>query len=84
MTIDDYNKARDLVKKIDSLKKEIRDLREIMDNNGTLSWRMEVRANTSCIPRNINHGGLLPEFLQAVLSVHLLKLQELEKELDKL
>ena len=84
MTIDDYNKATDLVIKIDSLKGEINNLREIINNNGLLSWKMEVRANSSCIPRNINHGGLLPEFLQAILSVHLLKLQELEKELDKL
>ena len=83
MTIDDYKKARDLVKKIENLKGEISDLRAIMDND-TSSWMMEVRANSSFSLRNINHCGLLPEFLQAVLSKHLAKLHELEDELDKL
>ena len=83
MTIEDYKKARDLVIKIDALEGEISDLRAVMDND-TSSWMMEVRASTSFSPRKINHFGLLPEFLQAVLSKHLAKLHELKKELDKL
>jgi hypothetical protein len=83
MTIDDYRKARDLVIEIDALEGEIRDLKNIMQND-TSFWRMEVRENSAFSPRNINHCGLLPEFLQAVLSKRLAKLHELEKELDKL
>jgi hypothetical protein len=83
MTIDDYNKARDLVIKIDALEGEIRDLREIMDKD-TSSWIMEVRPSATYSLRQIRHLGLLPEFLQAVLSKHLAKLHELKKELDKL
>ena len=83
MTIEDYKKARDLVIKIDALEGEISDLREIMDND-TSSWMMEVRPSTASSLRKINHLGLLPEFLQAVLSKHLEKLHELKKELNKL
>ena len=83
MPIDDYNKARDLVIKIDALEGEIRDLREIMDKD-TSSWMMEVRPSATYSLREINHLGLLQEFLQAVLSKYLAKLHELKKELDKL
>ena len=83
MTIDDYKKARDLVIEIDTIKGEIGDLKEIIAND-TSSWMMEVRANSSCSLREINHCGLLPEFLQTVLSKHLAKLHELKKELEKL
>lgn len=83
MTIDDYNKARDLVIKIDTLESEIRDLREIIDKD-TSSWMMEVRPFATFSPRKINHHGLLPEFLQAVLSKQRAKLHELKKELEKL
>lgn len=83
MTLDDYTKARDLVINIEKLKDEIRDLRAIMDNN-TSVWLMEVRESSAFSTRKINHCGLLPEFLQAVLSKQLAKLHELENELDKL
>ena len=83
MTADDYNKARDLVIKIDALEGEISDLRWIINEN-TSSWMMEVRPSESFCLRKINHHGLLPEFLQAALSKQHAKLHELEKELDKL
>lgn len=83
MTIDDYNKATDLVIKIDSLKGEISNLRAIMDND-TSSWMMEVRPNSSFSLRNINHCGLLPEFLKDVYLKLNAKLHELEDELYKL
>lgn len=83
MTIDDYKKAGDLVEKIDALKDEISYLRAIM-NNDTSSWMMEVRPNSSFSLRNINHCGLLPEFLKDVYLKLNAKLHELEDELDKL
>lgn len=83
MTIDDYKKAGDLVKEIDALKDEISDLRAIMDND-TSSWMMEVRPNSSFSLSNINHCGLLPEFLKDVCLKLNAKLHELEDELDKL
>ena len=83
MTIDDYKKAGDLVKEIDALKDEISYLRAIM-NNDTSSWMMEVRPNSSFSLRNINHHGLLPEFLKDVYLKQNAKLHELEDELAKL
>ena len=83
MTIDDYKKARVLIMEIDALKDEISDLKNIMQNDTSL-WVMEVRKSSSCSLNKINHCGLLPEFLQAVLSKQLAKLHELEEKLDKL
>ena len=83
MTIDDYNKAKDLVIKIDSLKGEISDLRAIMDND-TSSWMMEIRPSATFSFRLINHHGLLPEFLKDVYLKQNAKLHELEDELAKL
>ena len=83
MTIDDYNKARDLVIEMEKIQDEIYDLKDIIRND-TSRWLMEVRPNASSSLKKVNHYGLLPEFLQAILSKHLAKLHELEKELDKL
>jgi hypothetical protein len=83
MTIDDYNKARDLVAQLEGIQNEIYDLEDIISND-TSSWSMEVRPNTAHPLKKVNHYGLLPEFLQAVLSKHLEKLHKLQSELDKL
>ena len=83
MTIDDYNKARDLVIKIEKIQGEIYDLKDIIRND-TSRWLMEVRPNTAHPDKRINHYGLLPEFLQAVLSKQREELHKLQSELDKL
>lgn len=83
MTIDEYNKARDLMIKIEKIQGEIYDLKDIIRND-TSRWLIEVRPNTAHPDKRINHYGLLPEFLQAVLSKQQAKLHELENELDKL
>ena len=83
MTIDDYNKARDLVIKIEKIQGEIYDLKDIISNN-TSRWLMEVRPSTLHSLKEVNHYGLLPEFLQAVLSKQREELHKLQSELDKL
>lgn len=83
MTMTDYEKARDLVIKIKELEGKIFDLRILMKND-TSTWRMEIRSSTASSLNNINHYGMLPEFLQAVLSKHLEELHKLQSELDKL
>ena len=83
MTIDDYKKARDLMIEIEAIQGEIYDLKDIIRND-TSHWLMEVRPNTANSLKKVNHYGLLPEFLQVVLSKQLAKLHELENELDKL
>ena len=83
MTIDDFNKARGLIVQIEEIQNEIYDLKDIIRND-TSCWLMEVRPNTAHSLKKVNHYGLLPEFLQAVLSKHLEKLHKLESELEKL
>ena len=83
MTMSDYEKARVLVIKIQQLEGKISDLRILMKDD-TSTWRMEIRASTANNLNNINHYGMLPEFLQAVLSKHLEELHKLQSELDEL
>lgn len=83
MTIDDYNKARDLIAQIERTQNEIYDLKDIIRND-TSYWLMDVRPNTSHSYKRVNHCGLLPEFLQAALAKNLEKLHKLESELEKL
>lgn len=86
MTMDDYNKASDLVIKIKEIQDKIYDLKEIIRNNTDWldDWLIEVRPNTAHSPKKVDHYGLLPEFLQAVLSKHLEELHKLQSELDEL
>lgn len=83
MTIDDFNKARGLIVQIEEIQNEIHVLEDIIRNN-PYDWLMEVRKNASHQNKRINHYGLLPEFLQAVLNKHLEELHKLESELEKL
>ena len=83
MTLETYEKAKDLIVEIKSLDNNIYELKDIIRNN-TSSWRMEVRPSTSSPLKCINHYGLLPEFLNTILSKHLEHRDKLLKELDKL
>lgn len=83
MTLESFNKARDIVIKISALDAAIADLKDIMRND-TSEWIMEVRANKSHSLRSINHYGILPDVLNSILSVHLDKRQALMDELAKL
>lgn len=84
MIMNDYGKARKLIKKIEELEDKISDLSSILMKNDTSTWRMEIRSSTTSGFYNINHYGMLPEFLQAVLNKHLEELYELQSEFDKL
>ena len=83
MTREDYERAKDIVIAIDALKLEIFDIKDIIRNDLT-TWRMEVRASTSCPLRSVDHCGMLPEFMEAILSKKLAKMEELKKELERL
>ena len=83
MTLESFNKARDIVIKIRLLDAAIADLKDIMRND-TSEWIIEVRPNASHPPKKVDHDGLLTEFLQAVLSKYIEKLHKLQSELDEL
>lgn len=83
MTLETYEKAKDLIVEIKSLDNNIDELKDIIRNNTSL-WRMEIRQSTSSPLKCINHYGLLPEFLNTILDKHLEHRDKLLKELDKL
>ena len=83
MTREDYEKAKDIIIAIDSLKLEITDIKNIISNDLT-NWRMELRPSPSYTLAQVDHCGMLSEFLEAILSKKFAKLHELEKELERL
>lgn len=83
MTLDSFEKARDIVIKIQSLDNAISELKNIMRND-TSKWILQVRAGESFSARSIEHYGMLPEMLQAILSKHISERKQLVEELEKL
>lgn len=84
MTLESYEKAGEIVRKINSIDNEIRELRSILDSSDLSKWRMEVRPSISFSLRSIDHCGMLPEFIQTILEKKLAKYNELKEELEKL
>ena len=83
MTLESYDKARDIVAKIRNLDDAIEELRDITSNN-TSTWILEVRPSKTYSTREIYHYGMLPEMLEAILSRYLAERNALMKELEKL
>ena len=83
MPLDSYEKARDIVVKIQSLDNAISELKNIMSHD-TSKWIFQVREGMSFSARSINHYGMLPEMLQAILSKHISERNQLVEELEKL
>lgn len=77
MTIEDYNTATDIIVKIQKLDNCIYDIKNIIQRSDTSEWLMEIRPNRLHSLNEINHKGLLPEFLNMALS----KLHEERKDL---
>ena len=83
MTLESYEKARDIVIEIHSLDVAIAELKDIMRNN-TSKWIMEVRASKTCPLQTINHYGVLPDVLDTIYTKHLEKRALLVDKLAKL
>lgn len=83
MTLESYEKARDIVIEIHSLDAAISELKDIMRND-TSKWIMEVRASKTCSLQTINHYGILPDVLDTIYSKHLEKRALLVDKLAKL
>ena len=83
MTLESYNKAKDIVTKIHHIDTVIDELKNIMKND-TSKWLLEVRANRSWPLYSIDHYGTLPEVLKVILSKHIAERNALVDELSKL
>lgn len=84
MTLESYEKAKEIVRKINSVDSEIKELRSLLDGNDLSKWSMEVRPSPSFSSRSIDHCGMLPEFMQTILEKKLMEYSELKKKLDEL
>ena len=77
MTIEDYNTASDIITKIQTLDDSIYAIENILQRSDVDKWLMEIRPTRTFSLKEINHKGLLPEFLNMALS----KLHEERKDL---
>lgn len=83
MTIETHNKSCEILTRLNILDEEIGELQRILQKNPT-SWIMEIRESKSCPLNEINHLGLLREFLQAILAKYITERSKLQKEFDEL
>ena len=84
MTLESYEKAKEIVRKINSVDNEIKELQSLLDSSDLSKWRMEVRPSTTFSSRSIDHCGMLPEFMQTILEKKLARYKELKRELEEL
>ena len=83
MTIETYEKAREIKARINLYDDEINKLKRIVRQD-TSSWIIGIRESKCCSLNEINHFGMLPEFLQAILSKYIAERNKLQKEFDEL
>lgn len=84
MTLESYEKAKEIIREINYVNNEIGKLRSLLDSGDLSKWQMEVRLFDSVQFRNIDHCGMLPEFIQTILEKKLARYKELKKELEEL
>ena len=84
MTLESYEKAKGIVREINSVDNEIKKLQSLLNSSDLSKWHMEVRPLGSVSSRSIGHCGMLPEFIQMILEKKLAKYSELKEELEEL
>ena len=83
MTIEEYSRASEIIKKLDILNDTIAELKDLMHKN-TAQWQMEVRVCASFSPHRLNHYGMLPEFLEAIYAKTIAEYEALKRELEQI
>ena len=83
MTIETHNKSCEILTRLNILDKEIDELKRITKQDTTL-WLMEIRELETFPLKKINHFGMLPEFLEAILAKCIDERNKLQKEFDEL
>lgn len=85
MTAENYNKAKDIVLKMDALDNKIKQLQKILDCDYDVSWwRIDVRRSSTYPSENIEHYGLLREFLQMIQKENIKRYEALQEEFKEL
>ena len=82
MTIEDYNTASDIITKIQTLDDSIYAIENILQTSNVAEWLMEIRPTRTFSLKEIDHKGLLPEFLNMALSKLCEEREELKKKLE--
>ena len=84
MTIETHNKSCEILTRLNILDEEIEKLKRIIKQDTTL-WIMEIHESKCCsLNEKINHCGMLPEFLEAILAKYIAERNKLQKEFDEL
>lgn len=84
MTIEEYNTATDIIKKLKALDDSIYDIKFLLQQKHIAKWDMEIRLSRTNSPHVIDHKGLLPEFLNMTLSKLHEEREELVKKLEEI
>lgn len=84
MTIEEYNTATDIIKKLKALDESIHDIKFLLQQKHIAKWDMEVRLSRTNSSHVIDHKGLLPEFLNMTLSKLREEREELVKKLEEI
>lgn len=82
MTIEEYNTASDIITKMQTLDDSIYAIENILQTSDVAKWLMEIRPNRAHPLKEIDHKGLLPEFLNMALSKLCEEREELKKKLE--
>lgn len=84
MTRETYESAKKIIAKMNEVETHIQELGHIIQTSDTAQWDMAIRAGNAFPFVEIQHKGLLPKFLNAVLMKYLDERADLMKELEAL
>ena len=84
MTREQFDKAREVIKKIDAIDNEIDLLKTLKYKCNTKDWILEIRSTYSNVPAKIRHRGLLPKFLDEIFDRMNEERDALAKELEEI
>lgn len=84
MTREMYESAKRIIARLNEVEVHINELTHIMQTSDTTYWHMAIHANSTFPYKEIQHMGLLPEFLNAVLMKYQDERADLMKKLEAL
>lgn len=83
MTLEQFLIAKSTVEDLERQKDKIQFLENILKED-TTGWLLEVRRSPSHTPLRIDHRGLLPDVLKAILRKQREEYESMKEELEKI